>query len=133
MRTVLFTALVMMLSACGLNQPGGDNKAESKASADSTELPVVQQPAEAANDQMQSMDSESAAMEASSSEESAQAYGKKDSMNSAGTESSEPAAMSDMEQGKDMQQDASATDQSSDQQDKVSEKTKAPEGSDQKS
>lgn len=123
MRKVVFTTLVLILSACGLNQPGADNKAESKATADSTELPVVQQPVEAANDQMQSMDSESAAMEASNSNEPAQA----------GTMESSESTMTDMEQGKDMQQDASATDEGSDQKDKVSEKTKTPESPDQKS
>ncbi|MGD8570455.1 MAG: hypothetical protein PVJ39_20375 [Gammaproteobacteria bacterium] len=124
MRTILFTALVMMLSACGLNQSGTDNTADSKASADSTELPVVQQPAETANGQMQSMDSEAAAMEAASSDESAQAS---DSM-----ESSEP-AMADMEPGKDMQPEASTAGEGSDSQDKVSDKTKVPESPDQKS
>ena len=60
--TVVTIVLVTMLSACGLNQPG-TNDSDNSLNANTTELPVVQQPAEAAVEQMQSSDSQMSSME----------------------------------------------------------------------
>jgi hypothetical protein len=94
----------MMLSACGLNQPGTNSSDSSSNVANtegtSQELPVIQEPVEAVNDQMQGMEQQDGSMEA-------KIEGDSDSIAKDKTTASDP-AMENMEEGVKEPQDSTA-------------------------